>query len=289
MSTEVYFFKRGKESFMKNLDNSEVMLPVTEGNVQKKYDCTAIIPALNEEMNIQEAINMTFQAFEKLGIAGQIVVINDGSTDRTEDIVQNMMAKDSRLKMIKHNVSMGVGTAFWDGVDCADGETVVIIPGDNENDPLEILRYCKLLDHVDIVIPFVFNKEVRSLFRNALSFIYRFIINTTFVVNFNYTNGMVLYRKSILKNVDYRSKSFFFQTDILIRTIKQRHYLFAEVPCRLALRNSGKSNAVSFPSLMKVIKGYIRLVRDIYFNTSENIRKDFTKDSLTEKRRNSLD
>ena len=85
---------------------------------------------------------------------------------------------------------------------------VTMLPGDNENDPWETLRYLKLLEHVDIVIPFVFNKEVRSLFRNALSFIYRFIINTTFVVNFNYTNGTVLYRKSILKELNYRSVGF---------------------------------------------------------------------------------
>ena len=88
---------------------------------------------------------------------------------------------------------------------------VTMLPGDNENDPWEILRYRRLLEHVDIVIPFVFNKEVRSVFRNALSFIYRFIINTTFLVNFNYTNGTVLYRKSILKELYYRSTGFSFK------------------------------------------------------------------------------
>ena len=72
-------------------------------------------------------------------------------------------------------------------------EVVCMLPGDNENDPWEILRYHQLMQHVDILIPFAFNKEVRSLYRNGLSYIYRFIINTTFFVNFNYTNGTVMY------------------------------------------------------------------------------------------------
>ena len=108
------------------------------------------------------------------------------------------------------------------------------------------------------------------------------------MVNFNYTNGTVLYRKSILKELNYRSMGFFFQTDILIRTVK-RGYLFAEVPYRLASRNSGISKAVTFPSLMKVMKGYVRLVRDIYFSKGTNIKKDFVKDSLTARRHNEIE
>ena len=160
-----------------------------------------------------------------------------------------------------------------------------MIPGDNENDPWEILRYHKLVEHVDIVIPFIFNKEARPLFRNALSFVYRFIVNTTFLVNFNYTNGTVLYRTSILKELDYRGNGFFFQTDILIRTVK-RGYLFAEVPCRVGLRREGVSKAVTFPSLLQVMRGYLHLVRDLYGKKDKKSRVHFSGDSLTASRRN---
>ena len=131
---------------------------------------------------------------------------------------------------------------------------------------------------------FIFNKEVRSLFRNILSYIYRFIVNTTFSVNFNYTNGTILFRKSILKELNNRSDGFFFLTDILIRTVK-RGYLFAEVPYRLGLREKGISKAVSFPSLVKVIKGYLQLVKDYYFTKNKILNKSFTDDSVTSVRR----
>lgn len=248
-----------------------------------KIDITVIMPALNEENNIEAALSNTLGAFEDYNINPEVLVVNDGSTDRTEEIVNNFIKKDSRIRMIKHEKPKGIGASYWDGVDNARGDVVTWIPGDNENDPWEIFRYYKLLEQVDIVIPFVFNKNRRSLFRNLLSFVYRFIINTTFAVNFNYTNGTILFRKSLLKELDHRSHGFFFQTDILIRTVK-RGYLFAEVPYRLGMRKEGISKAVNFPSFAQVVRGYLRLAKDYYFSARKK-KINFSFDSQTLKRK----
>ncbi len=251
-------------------------------------DVSVIMPALNEEKNILLAMKNALGAFQECGIAGEIIVINDGSKDRTKEIVEGFLQSDKRVRILNHNKPQGIGASFWDGVDNAYGATIVLLPGDNENDPWEIFRYFRLLGEVDIVIPFVFNREVRSIFRNMLSFVYRLIINSTFLVNFNYTNGTALYRRSILKELDFRSTGFFFQTDILVRTVK-KGYLFAEVPYRLGLRKDGVSKAVSFPSLFKVVKGYLRLVRDFYFTKSLKANEVFSADSSTAARKQKTD
>lgn len=248
-------------------------------------DVTFIMPALNEEKNISLAIENSIRSFATFGVRGEIVVINDGSRDQTAALVQKAIAvHGEQIRCITHDRPHGIGACFWEGVDTARGEIVVMMPGDNENDPDEILRYYKLLQHVDIVIPFVYNKHVRSLFRNFLSLAYRFIVNTTFLVYFNYTNGTVLYRKSILQTLNHRSQGFFFQTDVLIRLVKSG-YLFAEVPYRLNLRKEGLSKAVSFPSFLQVVKGYLRLVKEIYFDRNTKTLEVFTEGSLTAKRR----
>lgn len=251
-------------------------------------DLSFIMPALNEEKNIAQAIANGIRSFNTFGIDGEIVVINDGSRDRTASLVQEAMATHGdRIRLVEHKTPQGIGASFWEGVDSARGDAVVLMPGDNENDPDEILRYYKLLNHVDLVIPFVYNKHVRSLFRNFLSLAYRFIINTTFLVYFNYTNGTILYRKSILQTLPHRSRGFFFQTDILIRLVKSG-YLFAEVPYRLNLRKEGLSKAVSFPSFVQVVKGYLRLVKEIYFDRTTKMLDVFSKGSLTAKRREKI-
>lgn len=233
---------------------------------------SVIMPALNEEKNILSAIDDALSAFKKFGITGEIIVINDGSRDNTALIIKNKIDEvPDKIRMINHNVPKGIGASFWDGVDVANGDAVIMLPGDNENDPCEILRYLKLLEDVDMVIPFTFNKGARSLSRNIISFIYRFIINTTFFTSFNYTNGTIIYRKALLEELDYKCSGFFFQTDILIRLVK-RGYLFAEVPYRIRRREEGESKAISLCSLRGVLEGYFKLFRDIYFGGTKKQR-----------------
>ncbi|MCZ7644142.1 MAG: glycosyltransferase family 2 protein [Planctomycetota bacterium] len=266
------------------MDGDDKLKPGSSGSrLPARGMLTIVMPALNEEDNVRAAVTNALKAFDDLKIGGEVIVVNDGSTDGTEKIVREMMAAESRVRIVCHEKPRGIGASFWDGVDHARGEFVCMLPGDNENDPWEIFRYYPLLLHVDLVIPFVFNKQVRSLFRNTLSFMYRFIINTTFLVYFNYTNGTVMYRRSLLKELDFRSTGFFFQTDILVRTVK-RGYLFAEVPYRLNVRTEGVSKAVSFPSLLQVMRGYIRLVRDYYFNKEVKPPAAYAEGSVTASR-----
>ena len=244
-----------------------------------------IIPALNEEKSILLVIDNSLSAMREFGIRGEVIVVNDGSIDSTQRLVEKKMEENPEVvKMITHEKPKGMGASFWDGVDGAFGDAVVLIPGDNENDPREILRYYKLLDDVDIVIPFVFNKEVRSFLRNFLSFFYLFIVNLTFFVNFNYTNGTVLYRKSLLKKIDCRRNDFLFQTDILIRLAK-KGYLFAEVPSRLGQRKWGVSKITRPSSLLRIFKGYLCLIKDYYFKKGKETKVDFATNSLTAARR----
>jgi glycosyltransferase involved in cell wall biosynthesis len=223
-----------------------------------------IMPARNEEKNISLAISSVLEAFNNLQIDGEIIVVNDGSTDRTPELIKSAVKSNPEIvRTIDHDCPKGIGASFWDGVSNARGEVVCMLPGDNENEPYEILRYLRLLDHVDMVAPFVYNKEVRTRSRNFLSGLYTAIINLTFATCFNYTNGTVLYKKSILEGIRHRCLNFFFQTDILIRLVK-KGYLYAEVPYRLGSRKKGRSKAISFASLMKLAKSYFILVKDVY-------------------------
>ena len=244
---------------------------------------SVIMPALNEEKNVALAVRNTLNAFDDFSIDGEVIIVNDGSTDKTLEVVNKLKNELDRILVISHDTPLGIGTAFWEGVECSTKDIVTMIPGDNENDPWETLRYIKLLDHVDIVIPFSYNRGVRSIWRNMLSYTYRFIINTSFQVNFNYTNGTVLYQRSILQDLEHRSAGFFFQTDILIRSVK-KGYLFAEVPYRLGLRGSGTSTAISFPSLVHVITGYLRLLKGHYSLFKSTKLQPFLEGTSTAKR-----
>ncbi len=225
---------------------------------------TVVMPALNEERNIAAAIHATLDTFDTLGILGELIVVNDGSTDNTAGIVGAYMTKDPRVSLLTHETPRGIGAAFWDGVRSSTFDVVTMFPGDNENDPADALRYVDVLAHVDIVVPFIYNKASRGRFRQILSFAYRTVINLSFMTNLNYTNGTVLYRRSVLSGMELESNGFFYQTELLVKTIRAG-YLFAEVPSALKKRESGSSKAVTLRSLVNVFAGYCRLFTTVYF------------------------
>ena len=137
-----------------------------------------------------------------------------------------------------------------------------MLPGDGENDAAEILRYLPLLEQVDIVVPFVFNRAVRSPARRLLSIAYREIIKATFGLSLNYMNGTVMYRRSIFEGIQLQNPGFFYQSELLIKCIR-RGYLYAEVPYALSRRSGGDSKATTFASLRKIMRGYLGMIREV--------------------------
>lgn len=248
----------------------------------KPLKVSVVMPALNEADNIEAAMRGVLRAFGEAGLDGELLVVNDGSSDATPELVRKAAESDARVRLLSHDRPRGIGASFWDGVDAAGGEAVVMLPGDNENDAGEIFRYSGLLSHVDVVVPFLYNAGSRPPLRAALSYAYRLIINTSFMVFFNYTNGTVLYRRSVLKTLAQRSTGFFFQTDILVRLAKAG-YLIAEVPYRLGNRAGGASKAVSLKALRGVVGGYLKLLAQHYLGGGA--RADYPEDSQTFKRR----
>lgn len=245
------------------------------------YKISVVMPSLNEAKNISDAVGNVINSFRLHNVAGEIVIVNDGSTDETGAIAEGLVREHSFVKVVHHQSPQGIGASFWDGVWNSSGEIVTMIPGDGENDAAETIRYLPVMDHVDILIPFVYNKNVRSSGRRLLSSAYRGIINLAFGMTLNYMNGTVMYRKCILEGLTFRSKGFFYQTELLIRTIREG-YLFAEVPYALSLRTGGESKATTLKSLKKVAGNFISIFVDVHLRGES--RRPIAPDSVTASR-----
>jgi len=248
----------------------------------KKYSLSVIMPALNEEKNIEKAVNSTMNAFKKNNINGEIIIINDGSTDNTANIIQNLTQQYDNIKVITHDSPKGIGYSVWEGFKSSQKDIVVMFPSDNENDPEETLLFFDLTNNVDIIAPFICNIEVRGKQRKRISEAYNFIINATFGTKLNYHNGTTLYRRKILDDVELSSFGFFFQTELMIKLIK-KGYLYAEVPNYLSKRVGGSSKALTFKSFLEVAKGYLKLIKTIHLKLfeSKKIDKQFQSESVT--------
>jgi len=231
--------------------------------VNKQISVTVVVPALNEEENLEDAVTGIIAALENGGIDLEIIIANDGSTDSTGEIATELASKNTQVKVLHHERPMGIGYSFREGVATSSKDAVTLLPGDGEVDPYELLKWLPLLEHVDIVNPFVVNRDVRSWDRRMLSTLYLFIINFSFGTKFKYTNGCVIYRRRVFEVVKQETKGFFYQTECLVKAIRAG-FTFAEVPVRLRGRLRGGSKALSFRSFWTVASDFLRLFIEVH-------------------------
>jgi glycosyltransferase involved in cell wall biosynthesis len=247
---------------------------------------SVIMPVLNEEQAIDGSASNVLAGFRRFALNGELVIVNDGSSDRTGEIAEELAVKHDCLKVVHHNSNEGIGAAFRSGVKAATGELVVYIPGDGENDAAEIFRYVSLLETVDIVIPYVTNTHLRPWHRRFISSLYHFMMTRTFSVPVKYLNGTVIYRRAILEGISFRSNGFFYQAELLIKVLRRR-YLYAEVPCLLQKKRvAGRSKSVSFASLLTVASGYLGMVWENFCSRREP--QSISPGSVTAKMRERL-
>lgn len=223
---------------------------------------SVIVPGLNEEQNIRTAVEELITALRKAVLDWEVILINDGSTDSTGVIANELSQGDSRIRVLHHDKPMGIGYSFLEGIRASSKGVITWVPADGENDPNELLKYLPLTEHVDIVIPFVVNKEIRPLLRRVLSAFYLSIINMTFRTRFNYTNGNIIYRKKVFDSIMPRSNGFLVHAECLVKAIRSG-FTFAEVPVTLEKRFEGDSKALLLNSFLSVCREFIMLFWEI--------------------------
>lgn len=105
-----------------------------------------IIPLFNEEGNVDSLIDRLRSALDALNQPYEIILINDGSTDRTESMLIAHAAEDSRIKVISFRRNFGQTAAIMAGIDRATGDIVIPMDGDLQNDPKDIARLLTKID-----------------------------------------------------------------------------------------------------------------------------------------------
>jgi len=139
----------------------------------------------------------------KLGDPFEIIVVNDGSEDRSEEILDSLARSDKRLKVIHFRRNCGQTAAIMAGIDYSQGEVIIPMDGDNQNDPSDIP---KLLDRIkegyDVVSGWRKNRKEKGFLRIWPSRIANFIISKISGVRLHdYGCTLKAYKRDVIKDV----------------------------------------------------------------------------------------
>src|SRR5438874_1986982 len=105
-----------------------------------------VIPCYNEEENVEELLKRVSGALERVGKPYEVIIIDDGSTDRTPELLAAGMAKFPWLRVLRMGRNVGQSAGFEAGFEAARGEIIATIDADLQNDPEEIPRLLPMLE-----------------------------------------------------------------------------------------------------------------------------------------------
>jgi len=213
---------------------------------------TVIMPALNEEGNLAAAVSTVLNVIGGRFADYELLVFDDGSTDRTGTIADELAAHNPRIQAIHNPRNMGFGYTYTRGVELARMDYVVMFPGDNEIPRDAIQTILGAVGSADIIVPYVSTPAVRTWSRRLISATFVGLINRLFGLRLRYFNGPCVHRRRLLMSVPMRTHGFAYMAAILIRLIRSG-CSYVEVPMRLQIRQHGRSKAFKLKNIASVL------------------------------------
>ena len=232
---------------------------------------SVIVPALNEAGNIKKTVQAIMEALEKQDFSDfELIVIDDGSTDGTEKIVDELAVKNNHIKILHNSTPRGLGYNFRIGISLSSKDYVGWFPGDNETLPETIDAIFEQIGKTDIVIPYTVNPGVRSMYRQLLSSTYSLLFNVIFGLHLKYFNGPCFFRHDLLKTIVMSTDGPAYMAEILIQLVKNGDVSYIEVPMYIKARNYGKASVLKWKNVYLIGKTIISLINKVYLNRSQN-------------------
>lgn len=229
-------------------------------------DLSVVVPCYNEEGNIPELVERTTATLAELGIAWELVLVDDGSQDDTWGCIERARQADRRVVGVRHERNRGIVEGWRSGLAAAQGAFLCITDADLQYQPEDIARLWREIrfKNVDLV------QGARTTLTRArdrrfwLSRGLNFLLNTLFGMRSrDNKSGFLITRRSVFADViEHRYRYKYFQTFILVAAWT-KGYSVSEIDTVFADREVGESFVsktpfgIIFHSLVDLAKGLV--------------------------------
>jgi len=200
---------------------------------------SVVVPARNEEATIADVVERTIQAFSNMGRVGEVLVVNDGSTDKTAEVLVGLEEKyGDTLRTFTHRRGLGMTIALQRMFSSSRGDIVILIPADMESDPLEdVPTLVNYLEEHDLDAVSGWRQE-RNDGKVLASNIYNFVVRNLSGLTVHDGNWIKAMRREVIDSLPpLRSDWHRF----ILMIAAHQGYSIGEVPSSYKLRTAGSS------------------------------------------------
>ncbi|MCL4459582.1 MAG: glycosyltransferase family 2 protein [Chloroflexi bacterium] len=226
---------------------------------ETQHSISAFFPAYNDGGTIASMVISVDRVLRSITRDYEIIVVNDGSVDYTQEMLDELREKYPALRAILHPQNAGYGRALRSGFANASKDLVFYTDGDAQYDPRELVLLLEhLTDDVDVVNGYKIQRH-DPLHRIIIGRVYHWIVKIAFGLKLQDVDcDFRLLRKRVLDSLQLESDSGVICVELMTK-IQQGGFVVAQVPVHHYHRAYGKSQFFAFRRIWHVVVGLVRL------------------------------
>ena len=238
--------------------------------MNKLSELSIFFPFWNEEDNIDIVISKAIGVVTNITQNWEILMIDDGSSDKTLEKMKLLSKTDKRLITISHKPNRGYGAALRSGFENAKYKYIVFNDGDGQFDFSEISKFIEKIENSDIVIGYR-KKRLDHPFRHILMNLLKIWDYVLFGFRFNDIDcGFKLFKKEAVEKIlPLKSEGAMITTEILAKA-KKAHLKIAQVEVHHYPRIYGDQSGGNLRVILRAIKESLLLWKELNFNYGRN-------------------
>jgi glycosyltransferase involved in cell wall biosynthesis len=238
--------------------------------MHKVSELSVFFPFWNEQDNIETVIKKAISVLQKVVDKWEIIMVDDGSSDKTLEIAKNLAKQDLRLSVVSHEKNRGYGAALKTGFAKAKYDLIVFNDGDGQFDLSEVTKFLERIGNADVVIGYR-KKRLDNPFRHILMNMLKVWDLVFFGFHFKDIDcGFKLFKKEALNKIlPFKSEGAIITTEILARA-KKAHLKITQVEVSHYPRIYGNQSGGNLRVILRAVKESLLLWKDLNFNYGRN-------------------
>jgi glycosyltransferase involved in cell wall biosynthesis len=223
---------------------------------------SVFFPCYNEEGNVGRVVGRAKEVLEQMGADYEIIIVDDGSKDRTGPIADELAKRDNRIKVIHHSPNRGYGGALQSGFRAATKELIFFTDGDGQFDTSEIKLLLPLIEQNDIVCGYRLNRN-DPIIRKINGWLWTKLVNLLFGMNIRDIDcAFKLFRSEVFDHIKMSSSGALISAEILARATRSG-YRITEAGVHHYPRTAGSQTGAKLKVILRAFKELFALYNRI--------------------------
>jgi glycosyltransferase involved in cell wall biosynthesis len=219
---------------------------------------SVFFPCYNEQANVGRTVEKALDVMEKLNADFEVIIVDDGSSDGTGQIADEIAGRNGRVKVVHHEGNFGYGAALQSGFKAATKELVFYTDGDGQFDINEMPPLLALMEQYDIVSCYRLNRQ-DSIIRKINGWCWTKLICLMFGLKIRDIDcAFKLYKREIFDKIELSSTGALIDAEILARAAR-KDYRITQKGVHHYPRAAGEQSGASLRVVLRAFKELIKL------------------------------